>query len=278
MGKIVAIKGLGGYHLVCDATNEQAVCELRKRKARSNKAFAIMAQNIKDVTTIAYVNDTEEKILSGTVRPIVLLNQKTGNSVTPAVTNGLPEIGVMLPHTPVQHILMHDFCNAGGKYLVMTSGNLYDGPIITNDDQATKALDSVADAFLGNNREILERFDDSVLRVIDAAGTDAVQMIRRARGYAPSPIKIKFENNTSGDKFAVGPEQKNTFAFSRPIPNAKPQDKYNTEVFVSQHIGDCENSEIFETWEKTKDQYKNNLKLTPKFVSADLHPDYLTTK
>lgn len=245
-GKIVAIKGLGGFHLACDATNEKAVDLLRKRKMRSNKAFAIMAKDIADVVKIAKLNDTETKLLEGTARPIVLLQKNDSSIVAPNTTNGLPEIGVMLPYTPVQHILMHDFCKAGGKFLVMTSGNIYDNPILTDDDRAYQVLDNVADAFLGNNREILARYDDSVLRVIDAAGSDAVQMIRRARGYAPQPIKIKLAGDNK-ENFAAGPEQKNTFAYSRPIPGAKEEDKYNTEVFVSQHIGDVENAEVFET-------------------------------
>lgn len=244
-GKIVAIKGLGGFHLACDATNNEAVARLRLKKMRSNKAFAIMAPDLQSIKQICHVNAGEEKLLSGSARPIVLLKSKRTNTLAENVCMGLPEIGVMLPYTPVQHILMHDYANAGGKYLVMTSGNLYDNPIVTDDAEAYEVLGDVADAFLGNNREILARYDDSVVRVIDAAGSDAVQMIRRARGYAPAPIKIKL--NKPAEVFATGPEQKNTFAFSRPIPDAEPSAKVNTEVFVSQHIGDIENADIFKT-------------------------------
>ena len=241
-GKIVAIKGLGGFHLACDATNEATVARLRKRKMRSNKAFAIMAQNISSVKQICKVNKAEADILQGSVRPIVLLEDKRTETLAPNVAMGLPEIGVMLPYTPVQHILMHDFAKAGGKYLVMTSGNIYDNPIVTEDEVALEVLGDVADALLGNNRKILARYDDSVVRVINAAGSDAIQMIRRARGYAPSPVKIKLESPRSS--FASGPEQKNTFAFSREIPDAG--EKVNTEVFVSQHIGDVENAEVMD--------------------------------
>ena len=244
-GKIVAIKGLGGFHLACDATNIEAVARLRSKKMRSNKAFAIMAPDMQFVKKICHVNAPEETLLSGSVRPIVLLKSKRTNALAENVCMGLPEVGVMLPYTPVQHILMHDFAEAGGKYLVMTSGNLYDNPIVTDDAHAYEVLGDVADAFLGNNREILARYDDSVVRVIDGAGSDAVQMIRRARGYAPAPIKIKLDK--PNEVFATGPEQKNTFAFSRPIPETEPNAKVNTEVFVSQHIGDVENADIFKT-------------------------------
>lgn len=243
-GKILAIKGLGGYHLACDATNKGAVARLRERKMRSNKAFAIMAPDISSVNEICKVNKTEKSILEGSVRPIVLLKDKGAGILSENVAMGLPEIGVMLPYTPVQHILLHDFAKAGGKFLVMTSGNIYDNPIVTKDEDAFEVLSDIADAFLGNNREILARYDDSVVRVIDADGTDALQMIRRARGYSPTPIKIHLENPEA--TFATGPEQKNTFAFSRLIPGAK-EDEANAEVFVSQHIGDVENAEVMET-------------------------------
>lgn len=246
-GNIVAIKGLGGFHLACDASNDEAVKKLRKRKMRSNKAFAIMTQDISDVEKICNVNDTEKSLLTGSARPIVLMQKKPESKklLSDNTCMGLPEIGVMLPYTPVQHILLNDFKKAGGKYLVMTSGNIYDNPILTDDELAKAQLSKVADAFLGNNRKILARYDDSVVRVIDAAGIEAVQMIRRARGYAPSPIKITIDE--PGQVFASGPEQKNTFAFSRKIETEQSSSKNakNTEVFLSQHIGDVENAEVF---------------------------------
>ena len=235
-----------------------------------------MAPDLQSIKKICHVNAAEEKLLSGSARPIVLLKSKRTNTLAENVCMGLPEIGVMLPYTPVQHILMHDFALAGGKYLVMTSGNLYDNPIVTDDAEAYEVLGDVVDAFLGNNREILARYDDSVVRVIDAAGSDAVQMIRRARGYAPAPIKIKLDK--PAEVFATGPEQKNTFAFSRPIPESEPSAKVNTEVFVSQHIGDIENADIFKTWEETKNQFEKIFKFKPKKIVSDLHPEYLTSK
>lgn len=241
-GKIVAIKGLGGFHLACDASNADAVARLRQKKERSNKAFAIMSQDVDAAKLIAQVNKTEEKVLTSVERPIVLLKNKitktASQQIANIVCNGLPEVGVMLPYTPLQHLLMYDFQNAGGQFLVMTSGNIYDDPIVTDDKLAYSILEDVADAFLGNNRQIVSGYDDSVVRVIDAGGTDAIQVIRRARSYAPSPIKIKLENPQK-QKFATGAQQKNTFAVSR--PSSFESDKYNAEVFVSQHIGEVEN-------------------------------------
>lgn len=274
-GKIVAIKGLGGFHLACDATNNDAVQTLRKRKMRSNKAFAIMAKDIEAAKLICEINTTEGNLLQGSSRPIVLLKDKHAGVLAPDVTNGLAELGVMLPYTPVQHILMHDFVKAGGKYLVMTSGNVYDNPIVTDDEEATKVFGDIADAILGNNREILARYDDSVMRVIDAAGTEAVQVIRRARGQAPMPIKINRAN--VDESFATGPEQKNSFAYSRVIPNAE-SDKFNSEVFVSQHIGDMDNAATDEAWNFAKDQYAKIFKFKSKKIYCDLHPEYLTSK
>lgn len=214
---------------------------------RSNKAFAIMAADVESAKKIANVNNVEAEILEGSARPIVLCKKNSGaKNIAKSVTFGLPEIGIMLPYTPVQHILMHDFVKAGGQYLVMTSGNMYDNPIVTEDQQAYEVLADVADAFLGNNRQILARYDDSVVRVINAAGTDALQMLRRARGYAPSPIKI-YDEDLEVPSFLTGAEQKNTFAFTRPIADASKDSKFNAEVFMSQHIGDVENAEIFET-------------------------------
>lgn len=276
-GKIVAIKGLGGFHLACDATNKDAVAQLRNRKMRSNKAFAIMAKDINSVEKICNVNSTEKEILQGSARPIALLKSLQNKILAPNVAMGLPEIGVMLPYTPVQHILLNDFCEAGGKFLVMTSGNIYDNTIVTDDEDAYKVLADVADAFLGNNRQILARYDDSVVRVIDAAGADAVQMIRRARGYAPAPIKIRL-NNFSKQMFATGPEQKNTFAFSRPIPGTNKESKHNTEVFVSQHIGDVENAQNHQSWIKAAKQFSRIFKFEPVSVACDMHPEYFTSK
>lgn len=247
-GKIVAIKGLGGFHLACDANNSEAVTHLRKKKQRSNKAFAVIVNNVD------FVTEVEKNILMGSVRPIVLV--KDPKITVPEVNMGLPELGVMLPYTPLQHLIMHEF-NAP---LVMTSGNLYDNPICIDDDEAYEKLSDIADAFLGNNREILTRYDDSVVRVLDF---DAMQMIRRARGYAPAPIKLNIDKKM----FATGPEQKNTFCYTR-----------KGEAFVSQHIGDVENAEVFDSWLEAKSRFEDVFKLHTNHIISDMHPEYLTTK
>ncbi|MCI8468420.1 MAG: carbamoyltransferase HypF [Eggerthellaceae bacterium] len=284
-GKVLAVKGLGGFHLVCDANNPQAVATLRARKHREGKAFAVMAPSVDAARVLCDVSDAEEALLAGSARPIVLLRKRADAALAPGVADLLPELGVMLPYTPVQHLLMHDFAEsraaaegvqANPPLLVMTSGNLHDEPIVIDDEEAYERLAGVADAFLGNNRPILTRFDDSVVRVIRAGSAgDAVQVIRRARGYAPLPIEvpqIKAEEAASGapargDIFATGPEQKNTFALLR-----------GAEAFVSQHIGDMENADVYDAWLAAKRRFEGLFEVEPSLVACDLHPEYLTTK
>ena len=175
----------------------------------------------------------------------------------------------MLPYTPVQHLLLATF----GGPLVMTSGNLHDEPICMTDDEARSQLASIADAFLGNNRPIRCRFDDSVVRVISAGSAgDAVQMVRRARGFAPMPISLaKKDDQTSSQTkrvlFAAGPEQKNTFCLLR-----------GDEAFVSQHIGDMENAETFDAWLSAKEHFESLFQAAPESLAADMHPEYLVGK
>lgn len=290
-GKIVAVKGLGGYHLVCDAQNEAAVALLRSRKRREGKAFAVMMRAVDAVRDVCEVSKPEEELLSSAARPIVLLKKREGASFVTGLADKLPELGVMLPYTPVQYLLMHDFCEAGGAMLVMTSGNIHDNPIVISDDEAYQQLFSVADGFLGNNREILTRFDDSVARVLNfGEAGDAVQFIRRARGYAPLPISLAVASSgavepegehsadgapAAGDSttassiqiLATGPEQKNTFTLTR-----------GDEAFVSQHIGDMENVDTYDAWLATKRRYENLFAITPQAIACDLHPEYLTSK
>lgn len=221
-GKILAVKGLGGFHLVCDATNPEALAELRRRKHRPGKAFAVALRGVADVQRVCEVNAAEEKLLTGSARPIVLLRKKPGVELAQGLADKLPELGVMLPYTPVQHLLLHDFEEAlraergedALAMLVMTSGNISGEPIVTDDAQAVQKLGHIADAVLGNNRAIRTRYDDSVLRVLDfargaqvagAQGANApaanmpdderfaIQFIRRARGYAPLPIPLKLQ-------------------------------------------------------------------------------------
>ena len=271
-GGILAVKGLGGYHLCCDADNALALETLRTRKRRSNKAFAVMAASVEDARQVCHVSDEEAKLLESPARPIVLLRKKGGAFLARGVADRLTELGVMLPATPVQHLLLHDFKQMGGRMLVMTSANLHDEPIVTSNAQAWERLGQVADAFLGNNRGIRARYDDSVVRVLDAgaAGT-AVQFVRRARGYAPQPIQVPAaclpEEGTAGAVFAVGPEQKSTFCLLD-----------GQRAFVSQHIGDLENAETYDAWLEAKESYTRLFEVKPELLAADMHPEYLSTK
>ena len=280
-GQIVAVKGLGGFHLACDAANADAIARLRERKRREGKAFAVMMPTLDDVRAVCEVNEAEEALLTGSQRPIVLLKKRADAQFAKGLADDLPELGVMLPYTPVQHLLLHDF----GGMLVMTSGNIHDEPIVTDDVRAMEVLAGVADAILGNNRAIRSRYDDSVERVVTAGSAGpTLQVIRRARGFAPLPLKVPAacqpEDSARSDEqaelvdtaavgtvFATGPEQKATFCLTRP-----------GEAFVSQHIGDMENAETFDAWLEAKSIYERLFELTPELVACDKHPEYLSSK
>ena len=226
-GKILAVKGLGGFHLVCDANNADAVALLRARKRREGKAFAVMAASTADVRRVCEVNDAEAAALEGSQRPIVLLKKRAGAAFAPGLADRLPELGVMLPYTPLQHLLLHDFANEtkGRGYcliplLVMTSGNIHDEPIVIDDEDAYAKLFSVADAFIGHDRAIRARYDDSVVRVIDAGSAgEALQFLRRARGFAPLPIPL-----------ASQPAERADAAASRGTRSASADESLRTEV------------------------------------------------
>ncbi len=226
-GKILAVKGLGGFHLVCDANNANAVALLRARKRREGKAFAVMAASTADVRRVCEVNDAEAAALEGSQRPIVLLKKRAGAAFAPGLADRLPELGVMLPYTPLQHLLLHDFADEtkGRGYcliplLVMTSGNIHDEPIVIDDEDAYAKLFSVADAFIGHDRAIRARYDDSVVRVIDAGSAgEALQFLRRARGFAPLPIPL-----------ASQPAERADAAASRGTRSAPADESLRTEV------------------------------------------------
>ena len=276
-GGIVAIKGLGGFHLACDASNEQAVAELRRRKRRSNKPLAVMVRDLADVERLCHVNDVERGLLTGSIRPIVLLRQRAAcesggspNVLAPSVAHDLPELGVMLPYTPLQHLLLAAAEARGMHALVMTSGNLSEEPIETDDDLAWEHLVAagIADALLGNDRAILSRYDDSVVRVVDGAVTP----VRRARGYAPQPLPLPVLNGAPPCVLACGPQQKATIALTREGTNGE------ATCFVSQHIGDVENGGTFDAWNAARTRLEDLFDLAPAALACDLHPSYLSSQ
>ena len=255
-GKIVAVKGLGGFLLACDASNEAAVKTLRERKRRSSKPFAIMVNNVNEIKKHCYVSPEEEELLTCPQSPIVLMKWKAGSSVSREVAPNLEYLGVMLPYTPLHHILLKDT----ELPLVMTSGNLSEEPIVKDNDEALTRLSGIADYFLIHNRGIYSRYDDSV--AIVERGTS--QLVRRARSYAPYPVHLTFKCR---QVLACGAEMKNTFCLTR--------DNY---AFLSQHIGDMENMETLEHFDNTISLYKKLFRIEPEIIAHDLHPDYLSTK
>lgn len=278
-GGIVAIKGLGGFHLACDASNEQAVAELRRRKRRSNKPLAVMVRDLADVERLCHVNDVERGLLTGSIRPIVLLRRRavceSGGSpnalaLALSVAHDLPELGVMLPYTPLQHLLLAAAEARGMHALVMTSGNLSEEPIETDDDLAWEHLVAagIADALLGNDRAILSRYDDSVVRVVDGA----VMPVRRARGYAPQPLPLPALDGAPSCVLACGPQQKATIALTREGTNGE------ATCFVSQHIGDVENGGTFDAWNAARTRLEDLFDLAPAALACDVHPSYLSSQ
>ena len=256
-GKILAIRGLGGFQLACDATNEKTVHQLRKRKHRPAKPFAVMVATTADVKKHCQASVNEIKLLESVQAPIVLLKWQTKTSnIARAVVPALKYLGIMLPYTPLHHLLLREV----GLPLVMTSGNLSEEPIAKDNDEAFIRLKGIADYFLQHNREIYARYDDSVCMV----EANRTIVIRRARGYAPYPIHLPFE---SKQILACGAELKNTFCLTR--------DKH---AFVSQHIGDMENEDTLEHFENTVDLYERLFRIEPEIIACDMHPEYLPSK
>ena len=256
-GKILAIRSLGGFQLACDATNQMAVNLLRERKHRPAKPFAVMAATIEDIIIHCRVSGAEGELLSSPPAPIVLLRWNTKISdIAPAVAPDLKYLGMMLPYTPLHHLLLRET----GLPLVMTSGNLSEEPIAKDNDEALIRLNGIADYFLLNNRGIYARYDDSVFMIEG----DKPVALRRARGYAPYPIHLPFK---SKQILACGAELKNTFCLTR-----------DDHAFISQHIGDMENEETLEHFENTIELYEKLFRIKPKVIACDLHPEYLPSK
>ncbi|MFH1905828.1 MAG: carbamoyltransferase HypF [Chloroflexota bacterium] len=285
-GKIVAIKGLGGFHLACDATNSQAVIELRNRKLRVDKPFALMMPDIETVEKHCFVNDAERELLLSRARPIVLLNRRPESNIVAEVAPRQDTLGVMLPYTPLHYLL---FASPNGIHpssfilhpLVMTSGNLSEEPIATDNDEARQRLASLADAFLMHNRDIRTRCDDSVVRVISdqlsvisdqseskKLNTDHWSLmtypLRRSRGYAPDPLQLPFD---APPLLATGAELKNAFCLTR--------ERY---AFLSHHIGDMENYETLRSFEDGVAHFERLFRIQPEAIAHDLHPNYLSTR
>jgi hydrogenase maturation protein HypF len=266
-GKIVAIKGIGGFHLACDALNEQAVSSLRQRKYREDKPFALMARTIEVAQEYCFISEDEKGLLLSPIRPIVLLERKPDRSIPDAVAPRVSSLGFMLPYSPLHHLWFEQLSGP----LVMTSANISDEPICYEDDDARKRLAAIADYYLLHNRRIHMRTDDSVVRMIGkpGCGQDArapqSMILRRSRGFAPAPIKTGF--TFEHEILACGAELKNTFCMTR--------DKY---AFVSQHVGDLENLETLKSFTEGIEHFKRLFYLEPTVVAYDLHPEYLSTK
>ena len=258
-GKIVAIKGLGGFHLVVDARNDLTVTRLRERKRREEKPFALMAPSLEEIKALCEVSDFEERLLLAPEAPIVLLRRNSGSTnraVSLAVAPRNPYLGIMLPYTPVHHLFMREI----GFFIVATSANLSDEPICTDEGEAAERLRGIADLFLIHNRPIVRHADDSVARIM--GGRELV--LRRARGYAPLPVRLKQD---APALLAVGGQLKNSVAIT-----AGPQ------VFISQHIGDLETEAAFRAFQDTIESLQRLYGVTPERHLCDLHPEYLSTK
>ena len=253
-GKTVAIKGLGGYHLMCDALNNNAVTELRSKKQRDSKPFAVMFRDISEVKMYCFVDKEEEKEIKSWRRPILVLKQK--KILAAAVSNGLNSIGAMLPYMPM-HYLLFRFLKT--RAVVLTSGNISDDPLIIDDLLAEKQLMSIADSFLSYNRQIINRTDDSVLRIIGKK----TSLIRRSRGYVPRPVDLNF--NIEGI-IALGAEQKNSFCIGK-----------GNQAIMSQYIGDLKNPATYKFFTETIERFSDIFRFKPEIVACDLHPQYLST-
>ncbi len=260
-GAIVAIKGLGGYHLACRADDERAVAALRARKHREDKPFALMAADAVQARGLVALDEAAEALLSSPARPIVLAPRLTDAPVAAAVAPGASEFGVMLPYSPLHHLLLGDV----GQTLVMTSGNVSDEPIAYLDEDALSRLAGLADLLLIHDRPIETRTDDSVLRTVAVGGRDRPALLRRSRGYVPASIALP--GGTPVPILACGAELKNTFCLAK-----------GNRAWISHHIGDLENYETLRSFTEGIEHLGRLFAVDPEVVVHDLHPDYLSTK
>jgi len=283
-GKIVAIKGIGGFHLAVDALNNKAVSRLRQRKRRDHKPFATMAASIEKIKKYAIVSKQAEELLRSPQSPIVLLHKKESSGMAPSVAEGVNTLGFMLCYAPLHHLLFAQ----GLDVLVMTSGNISEEPLICKNEKALQRLGNIADAFLMHDREIYRQVDDSVVHFID----DQPVPLRRARGYVPTPIFIRralcvmrdasedekqntqysirsthHDTNCTKDIFAAGSDMKNTFCFVK-----------QNQIICSEHIGDLEDAEVYHHYIDSIEHLRQLFEVEPKVVVCDLHPAYLSTQ
>lgn len=260
-GAIVAVKGLGGFHLACDATNSKAISLLRERKGRVNKPFAVMSLDCQAVERYCHVSDAERQLLESPQRPVVLLRHKGELPISALVAPNNSCLGVMLPYTPLHYLLLERRGDETDNLaLVMTSGNMSEEPITIGNEEALERLGTLADIFLLHDRDIHIRCDDTVTRVFE--GKEAI--IRRSRSYAPFPVRLDFEMRPV---LACGAELKNTFCITK-----------ENYAFLSQHIGDMENLETLSSFESGIEHFKRLFRVLPEVIAYDLHPEYLSTK
>ena len=256
-GKILAVKGLGGFHLICDATNGEAVSELRRRKRRQEKPFAVMFKDLNQIKEFAEVSSLEEIALTSVESPIVILNQKKNTELAPSVSPDTKTVGAFLPYTPLHHLILRDF----GKPIVATSCNLTDEPIMFKNSEVERVLGDLVDGALLHNREIARRCDDSVVKVMGGR----VVPFRRSRGYAPLPVLLPFK--LKRPVLAVGPHMKVTVALGK-----------GNRVYISQHVGDVDNVKAEEFFKETVRDLTELFEVEPEVVVSDYHPGYFTTK
>jgi len=310
-GKIVAIKGIGGFHLTVDALNDAAVARLRRRKHRDHKPFAMMAASVEKIAKYAIIDETARKLLISSQSPVVLLRKKPDSNISPSVAEGVNTFGFMLCYAPLHHLLFE--CDRV-EVLVMTSGNISDEPLICDNDEALERLGDVADAFLMHDRQIYRRIDDSVVHIID----NEPAFLRRARGYVPAPIYM--DQGCAEDIFAAGADLKNTFCFvkqnqawfnfgwqpqaqlgdgktpeaAQPSPNPSDlrlphtiEPKTNAtqnlthaqnQLILSEHIGDLEDGLVYRHYAGSIKHLQQLFEVEPKVVVCDLHPGYLSTQ
>ncbi len=257
-GRIIAIKGIGGFHLACDAGCDDAVASLRQRKQRYHKAFALMARDVEMVEVYAGVDATEAALLHDCAAPIVVLN-RSAERLAAAVAPGQQTLGFMLPYTPLHHLLMREL----QRPIVLTSGNRSHEPQVTENEEARQRLDGIADYFLMHDRDIVTRLDDSVLRLADGQP----RLLRRARGYAPQPMLLPEGFSDPGNILAMGAELKNTFCLLKP-----------RQAILSQHIGDLEAAETYRDYRYNLQRYRQLFDFKPSLIAVDAHPDYLSTR